>query len=481
MNKNFFYLTLPLLLLLSCSQETLTEVTDDTLSVDEVSATTQLLLIDKDAESLTSVDAKNVAALFRSKNGGASSRSTSDLASELTNVETILDSTTSEPLLYVINWANDGGFVVVSASKKCFPVACYSETGNFSLDADPASKLYIEEYKQLVRDALSDTSDSLRNLYSLEWSLFEKNEGYNKADSRATTEVQSLIDAEIAAKTALGYTYIGTITAAEYYLPEDDYEALILDISTHTDPEYDYEEVSLFFIESYEYLQEIDPLMGTEWSQRAPYNVDAPNEKAGCVPIAVGQIVYYHKYPEDRYDWDEMTSIYSDAFEYFILDIRDLCNVEFNSDGTSATYDDAYNAFKELGYSASKDGTPTSEKLRSEITNGNPVYIRGENSDTGKGHAWVCEGYKNVAYQGVISMLASDKYSLVSVTSTTYSDYPVTVYPPSTLANGNYGEYFYMNMGWGGENNGWYRSNTYNASDSEHSYTTDQKIITVEK
>ena len=78
-------------------------------------------------------------------------------------------------------------------------------------------------------------------------------------------------------------------------------------------------------------------------------------------------------------------------------------------------------------------------------------------------------------------MLASDKYSLVSVTSTTYSDYPVTVYPPSTLANGIYGEYFYMNMGWGGENNGWYRSNTYNASDSEHSYTTDQKIITVEK
>ena len=92
MNKNFFYLTLPLLLLLSCSQETLTEGTDDTLSVDEVSATTQLLLIDKDAESLTSQDAKNVAALFRSKNGGASSRSASDLASESATVKIINDS-----------------------------------------------------------------------------------------------------------------------------------------------------------------------------------------------------------------------------------------------------------------------------------------------------------------------------------------------------------------------------------------------------
>ena len=138
--KQKLFLLIASISFFSCSQERLTDVADDTLRVEEVSATTQSLLFEKDAVSLTSQDAKNVAALFRSRNGGVSSRSASDLASESASVETIVDATTSEPLLYIVNWTNEGGFVVVSASKKCFPVACYSDTGNFSIDADPASK-----------------------------------------------------------------------------------------------------------------------------------------------------------------------------------------------------------------------------------------------------------------------------------------------------------------------------------------------------
>ena len=480
MNKKSFYLTLLLLLLLSCSQETLTEVTDDTLSVEEVSATTQSLLIDKDAVSLTSQDAKNVASLFRSKNGGASSRSASALASESTNVETILDSTTSEPLLYIINWADDGGFVVVSATKKCFPVACYSETGNFSLDADPASKSYLEGYKSLVRDALNDTSDSLRIRYALEWSVFEKSDTAS-ADvcSRATSSViQDMIDEEIAAKTTLGYTYIGKITAAADYLTATDYAALIEDVSTHTDSDYDYEEVSLFFIKTYTSTC-IGPLMGTEWSQEEPFNVGASNELAGCVPIAVGQIVYYHQYPEDRYDWDEMTSIYSDAFEYFILDIRNLCNVEYNSDATSSTYSDAYSAFKSLGYTATKNTSHTATTLSTSIKSSNPVYMQGVNSDTGIGHAWVCEGYENIAYKGVISMIPDVKYSIVSTSSSLYQEYTFSITNTTLINTDDYGNFFYMNMGWGGDNNGWYRSNAY--IDDEYSYLDNQKVILVEK
>ena len=339
------------------------------------------------------------------------------MASESASVETIVDSATSEPLLYIVNWADDGGFVVVSASKKWFPVACYSETGNFSLDADPASKSYLEGYKSLVRDALNDTSDSLRARYALEWSVFEKS-GSASADvsSRATSsDIQDMIDEEIATKTALGYTYIGKITAAADYLTATDYAALIEDISTHTDSDYDYEEVSLFFIKSYTSTC-IGPLMGTEWSQYEPYNVDAPNGKAGCVPIAVGQIVYYHKYPEDRYDWDEMSSIYSDAFEDFILDIRELCNVKYNSDGTSATTQDARNALETLEYDATIDSSPTASSLASSIKSYNPVFMRGDRYDELDndeldtiGHAWVCEGYEKIAYKGVISMIPDVK------------------------------------------------------------------------
>ena len=101
--KQKLFLLIASISFFSCSQETLTEATDDALRVEEVSATTQSLLIDKDAVSLTSVDAKNVAALFRSKSGEVSSRSASVLASESTSIETIIDDTTSEPLLYIVN------------------------------------------------------------------------------------------------------------------------------------------------------------------------------------------------------------------------------------------------------------------------------------------------------------------------------------------------------------------------------------------
>ena len=369
--KQKLFLLIASISFFSCSQERLTDVADDTLSVDGVSATTQSLLIDKDAVSLTSQDAKNVASLFRSKNGGASSRSASDLASESTSVETIIDSTTSEPLLYIVNWANDGGFVVVSATKKCFPVACYSETGNFSLDADPASKSYLEGYKSLIRDALNDTSDSLRARYALEWSVFEQSGSASAGvSSRATSsDIQDMIEDEIAAKTALGYTYIGKITAAADYLTATDYAALIEDISTHTDSDYDYEEVSLFFIKTYTSTS-VGPLMGTEWCQN-----------------------------------DELDTI---------------------------------------------------------------------------GHAWVCEGYEKIAYKGVISMIPDVKYSMVSTNSSLYQEYTFSITKTTLINTDDYGDFFYMNMGWGGDNNGWYRSNAY-IDDDGHSYLYNQKIILIEK
>ena len=482
--KQKLFLLIASISFFSCSQETLTDVADDTLSIDEVLATTQSLLIEKDAVSLTSQDAKNVAALFRSRNGGVSSRSASDLASESASVETIVDATTSEPLLYIVNWTNEGGFVVVSASKKCFPVACYSETGNFSIDADPASMSYLEDYKSLVQEAIDDTSDTMRLKYAVEWSTFEKQDEESAiASSRATSSaIQQMIEDEIAAKTALGYTYIGKITAAAYYLPESEYEALIEDVSSHTDSDYDYEEVSLFFV-NYYVGTDIEPLMGTEWYQdKAPFNVGTSNGYAGCVPIAVGQIVNYHKYPEDEYDWDEMASVYADNEEIikFMQKIRVLCQVEYYDTGTSSNYVKATSAFEELGYEVSLVEEPESSDISPSLKKGNPVYMRGVNS-YGTGHAWVSEGYKQNVYEGVISMIPDDKYSLVTASTSTslYQEYTFSL-KNSSIYSDDYGDFFYMNFGWGGDNNGWYRHTTYNASDLEHSFNSDRKILIVE-
>ncbi len=425
--------------------------------------------LDKDTRDVNSLDAKKVAMLFQLKTEEniKSSRSTADIDLNNMAVETIYNDENNTPLLYIVNMGNDKGFVIISATKKAHPIIAFSEKGTFDIDQNIGSENMVNNYKEQIEEAISSDDDSYRK----EWALFEKE--YNGGVSRATsTEIEAMIQAEINRKTALGYTYIGKLSALPYYLPQNEYEAVIRDIAAHTNPAYNYEEVSLFFIKSYDF-QRVDKLTSTEWHQLSPFNVGTLNGYAGCVPIAVAQIAYYHKHP-NNYSWSQIYTVpvLNTGFDYFIRDIRNKCNVIYDTDGTSATYNGAYNAFSSLNYHPTKVEAPGAEHLRNEITANRPVYMQGENTSTGKGHAWVCEGYLNKKYQAVISMI--DAFG----DGDPYFDYPISVNP---VNDEMYGEFFYMNFGWGGTNDGWYRSNAYNPHAPNNSYTYNQKIILVRK
>ena len=177
----------------------------------------------------------------------------------------------------------------------------------------------------------------------------------------------------------------------------------------------------------------------------------------------------------------------NETFISFISDIMTLCNaVDTIPLKTSSTYSDAYSAFKSLGYTATKNTSHTATTLSTSIKSSNPVYMRGtryEELENGEldtiGHAWVCEGYEKIAYKGVISMIPDVKYSIVSTSSSLYQEYTFSITKTTLINTDDYGNFFYMNMGWGGDNNGWYRSNAY--IDDEHSYLDNQKVILVEK
>lgn len=466
----------------ACSRDTLIENGESGGKVDNELFEEETLLIDKESVNLTAEDAKKVALRFSSIRNDFKTRSVNDWAAENLDVLEIMDTTLNAPLLYVINRGNDEGYVVVSANKKAVPIVVFSDTGCFKPEADIASKSYLEDYKMQIKEAFQDRSDSLRMRYSLEWAIFEKVDSGVAVDARVfSTTVNQMIQDEINRKTTMGYTYIGKIGAAAYYLPADNYQGLVMDISTHTDPAYNYEDVSLFFIKSYDFEQ-IGPLINTKWHQGEPFNVDAPNGYAGCIPIAVAQIAYYYKHP-GKYDWNQIYPfpVLNDGFKYFIKDIRKLCDVTYNSGGTASNYDKAYKAFKSLGYNVAKAGLPDFIKLRNEMKTKNPVYIQGENSQTGKGHAWVCEGYKNIRYEGVISMIIAPRFGEPSAEGSLYFDYVFSAYPMSSLDQNLYGEFYYMNMGWGSTNDGWYRANSYNPSQPENSYLKDQKMITIKR
>jgi hypothetical protein len=399
------------------------------------------LLINKQKVEIAESDAEKVALLFKNVSRNTSYSRAVEI--ERPSIQTITDSKNGTPLLYIVNMANDKGYVVISANKKSKPIWAFAETGHLNLNSSNATTAYayIDAYKAEILNNTQNysISDSLRKAHAVEWAVFEKSDQVLDTSTRTSSETDALIQKEIETKEALGYTYIGRLSALSYYVPNEKYQATVEAISSHTDSRYNYEDVSLFFIKSYNYEQ-IGHLMNTEWHQHEPFNVYAPNEKAGCFPIAIAQIAYFHKFPS-KYNWNEIypNPVLNNSFINFILDIRNYCNVEYNKDATSTSKEDALKALCHLGYNVQKMGIPDNEKLRNEIKAYSPCILCGENEHSK--HAWVCEGYVHKQYQAVISMIA-DKRSAIPNENSLYSDYELFINSPSEANDTSDREYF---------------------------------------
>lgn len=450
MKRIIIYFSL-FLAFVSCSD--VTDALDCEYSGLETVQMTREVGIERNKIVLSEEDADIVASLFVKKGENRMTRSVSQR-----QVSVIYDEVTGNALIYVIHFGNDQGFVLVSASKKYYPVLAYSETGNFDYDESSPAQLYVNDYKEIIKSALIDESDSLRTKYALEWAMFER-PGLMPSRS-VPSELTAKIQAEIQRKVAMGYTHIGNIADAASILPADEYQELLDEMQDVTDSRYDFREVNQFFIKSYNY-ETIGPLLNTNWHQGPPFNIDAPNGYAGCVPIAVAQITYYHKHP-NKYNWYNIPISPSDFrngdFNYFIKDIRDLCQVSYNTDGTASTFDKAKAAFDTLRYNTSIIDY-TKLQLKNSIRDGNPVFLKGVNS-YGQGHAWVCDGYENKSYEASVSFIPSPndpRFRFEMTPGSIFVDYDTHAYNSSWLTPGYYGEFFHMNLGWNNNKTTWYR------------------------
>ena len=55
-------------------------------------------------------------------------------------------------------------------------------------------------------------------------------------------------------------------------------------------------------------------LLTTTWNQNYPYAVGTPYNTAGCMKIAVTQLMYYHKHPSDAYTWSNIRVDWGDYY-----------------------------------------------------------------------------------------------------------------------------------------------------------------------
>lgn len=184
----------------------------------------------------------------------------------------------------------------------------------------------------------------------------------------------------------------------------------------------------------------------TVWSQYSPYNSSVPylcpnndggRAPVGCVPLAIGQILAYHRTPSNL-NWNSILSnqsLTTSSPQTVINQVADLL-VEIGS-RVGVTYECGGSSVPGYLYETKVPQTLTSygfvftyprdfsiSAIAWSLSYSRPVLMNGwaqETATSRVGHAWVCDAYKKHIYDG-----------------------------------GEYYEYLNMNWGWGGDSNGFF-------------------------
>ncbi|WP_460485685.1 C10 family peptidase [Capnocytophaga sp. HP1101] len=332
--------------------------------------------------------------------------------------------------VYIINFANNQGYVVTSGDRRVPGVLAYNSYGQLSdTITNPGQAIlfsYMQAYIEEQREAFEANKEKLAT--EAEEAIFKQLSKERQAELIA----QGLFDKE--GKRVK--TKDRPIKPA-YCIDFDD-----LGGNNSGDYEYDYTTYGEFQTKLIK-----APLIKTLWGQSGDYNdkvtkycdADRDQSAVGCVATALGQLMAYHKKPTvfkgRTMHWDDMTKIdnghmFSNMDSYSIWsnptakeDIQYLLAHLGDSDLLAMTYGcradggsgsgRALEALHALGYNNSSLVPYNATQLVSEIENNRPIYIQGysyqipHSYTTGwwfwkksctrysydKGHAWVIDGY----------------------------------------------------------------------------------------
>lgn len=274
--------------------------------------------------------------------------------------------------LFVVNFADNGGYAVVSGEVASDGVIAYSDSGNFTF-ADTMTNNVKRFQLELIR-------------------------GYQ---SRMRAEAAHLRDS------------LGTVVAEKMN------SALHSSIPTtkgngecqhiwesQNPPEF----VDSF--DTYDEMVNIVPLLAVDWEQHAPYNKFTPyGSPTGCVATALAQIMSYHKRPTSyngyTFDWVQMTSsssaselniIYQDQITRLMIELgtSSNLNMSYSISGSSSSPSRVAPTLANFGYYSSSLSEYNLQPVKWSLDAYMPVYARGQDPDASSGHGWVIDGYKSI-------------------------------------------------------------------------------------
>ncbi|MFK8298690.1 C10 family peptidase [Capnocytophaga cynodegmi] len=437
--------------------------------------------------------------------------------------------------VYVINFANNQGYVVTSADRRVPGVLAYNSHGTLgNTPNNPGQAIlfeYIEDYINQEREIFEKNKENLKaqaeelifkQLPKIKQEKLVEQGYFDKNGKRIKTKSSSEgmnFNSHEEYREWFCSVYGVDITFTSWHPQMDDYKREL---------ENGYRKEEHWRIE-----HKVAPLLKTLWGQGREYNnmvsLKCNNDDeapVGCVATAVGQLMAYHKKPAvfkgRTMHWNEMTkvdngdmfsNIYSfgvsnnptakEDIQYLLAKLGDgdLLDMNYGCDASSSNIDKAKRTFSQLGYDVTKAGGNIWRAI-DQIKNKQPVYIRGcrtkvKNKFLGINiytsyedcHAWVIDGYVQMR-QPVRTFYVYTCYDDLIASYEVHSS--------------NIFELVHQNFGWGegslfldgslrkygieNDNSGWYRAGIFDAnlnqygsssykSGSAHDYKYDNEML----
>ncbi len=226
------------------------------------------------------------------------------------------------------------------------------------------------------------------------------------------------------------------------------------------------------------------PRITVRWEQLGPYNAFCPYDNAtqcpaGCMAIAVGQILSVYEYPTSwtltyasgnptiNVNWSVLknqascTSCTNTSFCSLHTPIAQIIrqtgkkmSMIYHADGSVTTPQKVRTALSNMGYSTDNVQSYSSSGALASIHNGRMVLVTGKRviDDEGNtvGHSWVIDGYRKFIYTFYEYIKPQNMLSWQYVGSFTSTS-----------------EFIHVNWGWAGDCNGYFVNGvfaTYNGS-----------------
>lgn len=392
-------------------------------------------------------------AIYPSTRGVARKTYSRENVSVCGGISTRSDSAADLPdtIVYVVNFDNSEGFAVLGAQEGMTPV--YAITDNGGLDAGELDPFIMSEYYALQSmdidfDAIDEAQDNICDC------------GYEGDDEDHECLDDDEVDDIIVDDEDIHKHLLGNSIATDMLILDRGFDQrynIYIDPNDQLPPNKTVDHrVSTTTWQRDRYA---DPLLKTNWHQGAPFNNLCNGCPAGCVVIAVAQIMAYHEVTKDGEliffgrpcSWDSIKSDLDgnsptrDCNRQKALMCKDLglernCNVSYDTDGSGARATGAKRTLKNYGFQNVTKRTGFGRKNQNRavamILAGKPVYLGARGG--GSGHAFVLDGFV-------------ERYR-EKVDSTFYTDgtYHVDTWHSSK-------QYMlHINWGWGGTHNGYF-------------------------